>query len=361
MWIAPRGDEVRDAQRKRLKLPPLGIALDREMNHDEGRPDWTVSASDTLGRPRESFQSLLWRKSQKLMGVLPMRSGRMNPFCLSKTYSCDPAPKRHRRRDPAPAAERRRSEGKRRASKSARDPTTVAIDDALRSVAAPGDPPKGLDDSKKDAWEAITAGKSISVVVGPPGVGKTYLVAQLLKSILLQTPSARILVSSQNHETLIAMEHELKKELAPLGKIVVRVQKSDVDTDATLLRQNSRNVLETISHPNISGALINSFHEIRVALKPTDETERAVSERVLRDTDNLLLRSADVTLATTSSPFVEDMIADGEQFDWVFVEEAARANGTELIGSLLLGNRRVMIGDHRQLSPFEVAERKKIL
>ena len=87
--------------------------------------------------------------------------------------------------------------------------------------------------------------------------------------------------------------------------------------------------------------------------------ERAVAERVLRDTDSLLLRSSDVTLATTSSPFVEDMIADGEQFDWVFVEEAARANGAELIGALLLGNRRVMIGDHHQLSPFEAKERKR--
>jgi DNA polymerase alpha-associated DNA helicase A len=38
---------------------------------------------------------------------------------------------------------------------------------------------------------------------------------------------------------------------------------------------------------------------------------------------------------------------------------AARANGAELIGALLLGNRRVMIGDHNQLSPFDVVDRQK--
>lgn len=360
VWIAPRGDEVRDAQRKRLKLPPLGIALDREMNHDEGRPDWTVSASDTLGRPRERLPELALEKISEVDGRIAYAFRSNEPLLPEQDLFLRPRTEAGtegaiRRRLQNVVAARANVELLRALD----DPAMVAIDDALRSVAAPGDPPKGLDDSKKDAWEAITAGKSINVVVGPPGVGKTYLVARLLESILLQTPSARILVSSQNHETLIAMEHELKKELAHLGKIVVRMQKSDVETDATLLRQNSRSVLETISHPNISGALINPYHEIRVALKPTDETERAVSERVLRDTDHLLLRSADVTLATTSSPFVEDMIADGEQFDWIFVEEAARANGTELIGSLLLGNRRVMIGDHRQLSPFEVIERKK--
>jgi superfamily I DNA and/or RNA helicase len=53
------------------------------------------------------------------------------------------------------------------------------------------------------------------------------------------------------------------------------------------------------------------------------------------------------------------MIADGEQFDWVIVEEAARANGAELVGALLLGNRRIMVGDHNQLSPFDVAQRLK--
>jgi superfamily I DNA and/or RNA helicase len=80
---------------------------------------------------------------------------------------------------------------------------------------------------------------------------------------------------------------------------------------------------------------------------------------VFRDTDNLLLRSSDVTLATTSSHFIEEMIADGEQFDWVIVEEAACANGAELIGALLLGNRRIMVGDHNQLSPFDAVQRQK--
>lgn len=125
------------------------------------------------------------------------------------------------------------------------------------------------------------------------------------------------------------------------------------------LRKNSRGLLEGVSRDGESGPLVNPYREIREALRPTDDAERAVADRVLRDTDNLLLRSSDVILATTSSPFVEEAIADGEQFDWVFVEEAARANGAELIGALLLGNRRVLIGDHRQLSPFEATERKR--
>lgn len=361
VWVAPRGDFEVDARRKRLKLPPSAFALDREMRHDEGRPDWTVSFSDTLGRPRERLPELSLEEIGEVEGrraygfrssepVLPVEAVFLRPRTDAGTESAI------RRRLLNIVAARANVELLRALD----DPAVVAMDDTLRTVAPPGLPPGALDESKKEAWEAIAAGRSINVVVGPPGVGKTYLVAQLTGSILGRTPSARILVSSQNHETLIAMEHELTKVLSPLGKIVVRVQKSDVGADATTLRRTAREYLEAVSGTEVSGPLVNPHREIREALRPADEAERTVAERVLRDTDHLLLRSADVTLATTSSPFIEDMIADGEQFDWVFIEEAARANGSELIGALLLGNRRVMIGDHLQLSPFEMEARKKL-
>jgi len=105
--------------------------------------------------------------------------------------------------------------------------------------------------------------------------------------------------------------------------------------------------------------MTNQLNQIVQALKPVDTSEQSIADRALRDTDNLMLRSSDVTLATTSSHILEEMIADGEQYDWVFIEEAARANGAELIGALLLGNRRVIIGDHNQLSPFDAVDRQK--
>jgi hypothetical protein len=63
--------------------------------------------------------------------------------------------------------------------------------------------------------------------------------------------------------------------------------------------------------------MVNQRYQIKQALRPVDASETTVAQRVFRDTDNLLLRSSDVTLATTSSHIIEEMIADGEQFDWV--------------------------------------------
>ncbi|RIY03843.1 helicase [Aureimonas flava] len=360
VWIAARSDEERAEQRKRLKLPPLAVALDREMKHDEGRADWTVSLSDTLGRPRERLPELALEMIDEIGGRLAYGFRSSEPVLTGQDLFLRPRTEAGtegaiRRRLQNVVAARANVELLRALD----DPASVAMDAALRAVAVPGEPPPDLDGSKRGAWEAIAEGRSINVVVGPPGVGKTYLITRLIESILVGTPNARILVASQNHETLITMEHELKEVLTAHGKIVVRVEKSEVQADATLLRQTSRACLEAALRSEITGPLVNPYREIREALRPTDVAERVLAERVMRDTDSLLLRSADVTLATTSSSFVEDMIADGEQFDWVFVEEAARANGAELIGALLLGNRRVMIGDHRQLSPFEADERKK--
>ncbi|RWR04071.1 AAA domain-containing protein [Paenirhodobacter populi] len=50
-----------------------------------------------------------------------------------------------------------------------------------------------------------------------------------------------------------------------------------------------------------------------------------------------------------------------EQFDWVIVEETAKATGPELAGPMMLSGRRLLIGDHHQLPPFEADRLVKVL
>jgi DNA polymerase alpha-associated DNA helicase A len=178
---------------------------------------------------------------------------------------------------------------------------------------------------------------------------------------LSKTPDARLLISAQNHETLIQMEGELKKALTADTKIVVRVERPRSVKDVSALRESSIKLLRSVSatDPAAEALMVTQRARIKQALEPVGTSDTAVAERVFRDTDSVLLRSSDITLATTSSHIIEAMITDGEQFDWVIVEEAARANGAELIGALLLGNRRIMVGDHNQLSPFDAVQRQK--
>jgi DNA polymerase alpha-associated DNA helicase A len=361
-WIAPREDADRDIRRKLMGLRPAHDALGRELKYDDGKANWTLSRVDTLAGDRERLPELSYEGT----GVVGGR--RVFTFSASEVVVPGEALYLRPRRDSGfERAIRRRLQNIVAARtniellRAIDDPAQVALDDVLRDIAAPGAAPADMDASKTVAWDAVVSGKSINVVVGPPGVGKTFLISHLVKSILAKTPDARLLVSAQNHETLIQMENELKKTLGVGTTIVVRVDRTRSTDEVSPLRKSSVELLRSVSaaDPAAEAVMVNQRYRIKQALQPVDASETAVAEQVFRDTDSLLLRSSDVTLATTSSHIIEEMIADGEQFDWVIVEEAARANGAELIGALLLGNRRIMVGDHNQLSPFDAVERQK--
>lgn len=360
-WIAPREDADRDIRRKLMGLRPAYDALIRELKYDDGKANWTLSCVDTLAGDHERLPELSYEGTGAVSGRLAYTFTTSEAVVPGRTLYLRP-----RRDSGFERAVRRRLQNIVAARtniellRAIDDPAQVALDDVLRDIAAPGAAPADMDASKKLAWDAVVSGKFINVVVGPPGVGKTFLISHLVKSILAKTPDARLLVSAQNHETLIQMEAELKKTLADGTTIVVRVERTRSTEEASSLRESSVKLLRSVSAAEhaAEGAMVNQRYRIKQALDPVDTSDTAVAERVFRDTDNLLLRSSDVTLATTSSHIIEEMIADGQQFDWVIIEEAARANGAELIGALLLGNRRITVGDHNQLSPFDAVQRQ---
>jgi superfamily I DNA and/or RNA helicase len=81
----------------------------------------------------------------------------------------------------------------------------------------------------------------------------------------------------------------------------------------------------------------------------------------LNAVSRLVLDAANIVISTANSPDIEGLVEAREQFDWVIVEEAAKATGPELIGPLMLSGRRLLIGDHRQLPPFDADRLVKIL
>jgi DNA polymerase alpha-associated DNA helicase A len=362
VWLLSRKEIDRDDQRERMGFRLAAEAMRRELRHEDTKAAWTVTRLPTLSGGRGPLPDLRYLGTGEYDGK--------QAFVFASNQAVVPGPGyylRPRRDAGFETAIRRRLEnivavrGNVELLSALDDPAQVALDNALSEIAAPGDPPSDMDESKKLAWASIRAGRSINVVVGPPGVGKTYLISRLGKSILSLTPDARLLISAQNHETLVQMEDELKKALPAQKSIMVRVERPRIDENVSALRQASANLLRAASQLNADSAAImgNQRHRIKQALEPVDEAEQTIGDRVFRDTNNLLLRSSDVILATTSSHVIEEMISNGEPFGWVIIEEAARANGAELIGALLLGNRRVMIGDHNQLSPFDVVDRLK--
>ena len=363
LLIKSRLEQKTDAARTELGLQPAAVELAREMAFHDGSIEWTLSEFDGIGSGTTGAPTLDFDEVTSLDGEPAYRFSSDRPIDGFTPRFLRPKPDKGllqvvSRRLASVVAARDQNDLLRALD----DPRRVRPDSLIAEIASPGSPPPELDVSKHAAWHAIKRGSALNLVIGPPGVGKSFFISELIASILNETPDARILVSSQNHEALALMERSLKQKLTAAQRTVVRAERADVEVKDTAVRADTRRLLGPIAAGNASGLNGSQRGRIADALHGHGSTERQRRDAaaILRDTDHLVMRAADVTLATTNSHRIEALVSDGEQFDWVIVEEAARASGGELIGPLLLGNRRVLVGDHRQLPPFDAQMREKL-
>ena len=175
VWVVPREDAERDVRRDLIGLRKASEALSRELKYDDNKANWTLSRVDTLAGDRERFPVLSYEGTAYVGNLRAFTFETSKPVLPGKTLYLRP-----RRDSGFERAIRRRLQNIVAARtniellRAIDDPAQVALDDVLRDIAAPSAAPADLDPSKKQAWDAVVAGKSINVIVGPPGVGKTY-------------------------------------------------------------------------------------------------------------------------------------------------------------------------------------------
>ncbi|MCP4563850.1 MAG: hypothetical protein GY873_31190 [Bosea sp.] len=235
---------------------------------------------------------------------------------------------------------------------------------------------KELDRSKQSALREILSTLPLFLLQGPPGVGKTYLVGDLVARHIGDDSTARILLSAQSNSAIDHLMKEVRLTFKSAdeenGPLMVRARAADdddageleidVQADKLLQELSASSLMEEASAHLISRvkALASAKSSPGAGRSGGNGPSRRIAAE-LRAFEGMILRAANLVFATTNSAAIERLIEEQGLFDWTVVEEAGKATGGELLSPLLLSHRRLMIGDHKQLPPFDVEKTEKLL
>lgn len=214
------------------------------------------------------------------------------------------------------------------------------------------------DANKKAVIDGWSRAYPLFLLQGPPGTGKTTTANEMIAQIKKSERGARILVTAQSHE---ALDNLLESVLAHKAKnmTILRLPsgKYEPRIDAIAKVQPLRAV-DTLLNRAVHASdtyrerLEQTYDVDPRGLQDFCDSWRGLLARRPAELLDLVYQTSDVVFSSCLGAKRLDRYEVGT-FDWVIVEEAARAHGTELLIPLMRADRWVLIGDHLQLEPFK--------
>jgi len=260
---------------------------------------------------------------------------------------------------------------------------------------------KDLDLPQTTAVKKALSADSLAIIQGPPGTGKTNVIIEIIQQILKENrrnpdiEPKKILLVSQSHPAVDKMLEDLirvSKERPDLLRIgrdenlndQIRAEYSINDVKehwVQTVRENCDEYMQkSLEQIGISKEDFDSYYqkleESRVEnIEDKDKeyiyhfqnmTSGVKSERIRKILEiqnewkeqikqceevELYIIKSTVIIAGTCTGFVSNRIIRDVDFDYVIVDEAAKATFPELAVSLNKANRIILVGDHQQLPP----------
>ncbi|MGA2682007.1 MAG: AAA domain-containing protein [Candidatus Bathyarchaeia archaeon] len=199
----------------------------------------------------------------------------------------------------------------------------------------------------------ILNNQGIYCVQGPPGTGKTFLATEVVSEWFKSDPNARILVCSKEHLALDLLRSRIKEKLGtciPSNTLPNPVPNGSSGKQASRVHLNSDQ--DNQEYSSMEGSPNEDLNEISNYLFKESRNQPPVA------LTKLYSETAQLVFATTMSDELIKRLycADAEPFDLVVVEEAGKCYPSELIPVMAQGRNVLLIGDQKQLPPFQIED-----
>jgi hypothetical protein len=205
---------------------------------------------------------------------------------------------------------------------------------------------ENLDDSQKKAFLMATDGSPVSLIKGPPGTGKTYVINAIVQYVTKELHE-KVVISSQTHVAIDNVLDELMEnyDLIIPNRITNRRNKySGREIDVTLYKTWAKRFSE---HNERSSSK-------RISKAVAADMSRFAGEKKFRYSESVDASEYSVIGATTTTSAIGgkkglDLL---EGYDWLIIDEVSKCPITEVLRYLPYVKKIIMVGDDFQLAPL---------
>ena len=219
----------------------------------------------------------------------------------------------------------------------------------------------------REAVKEMLRQGALFALQGPPGTGKTEVTSQAVADYVRARPEARVLVSAQSHDALENLAGRILEKLGllpgsdgggKLDRLALRVGR--VPTGRTMDPRVARFLPGALVEGVVSYSRHRALEWISSRRSERPELLPVVEDWVKRlpamsvELSRRAGAAANVVFATTGASTRRNLVENmtDEPFNWVLVEEAARAWPSELVLPLVRGLRWTLVGDHAQIGAY---------
>lgn len=204
-----------------------------------------------------------------------------------------------------------------------------------------------LNPHQQSAVALINSSNPLTLILGPPGTGKTDTIAIAIEAFIRKTPKARVAIVSQANVAVDEALHKLKNRY-PSCDIIRHVSAHGLES----LAESSKDITQHKIREDFLSSLCDQTvtspdaAELRERFRIECQDESFVTHRILKT----WTESASVYGCTLS--MLGRLSFGTALFDLVVVDEAAKASLPECMIAAIAAKRLVLVGDHHQLLPF---------